>query len=277
MNEIKVVGKVNVNGKEINKVYGGFGEDSIITTVKDISIVHEVEVKHINELINRNIKRFKENIDYIDLLSNENLKVVANDLGLIGSNRTKNAYILSERGYGKLIKIMDSDIAWDIYDRMQDEYFAMREIIKSDEQLKKELLYKLYIGGIDSVEAHKKLVEIETKELTNRIEIMQPSVDMAQKRRASDGLYTYTDCQKKFNLKQGQVGCFLKIKGYVHWDKKETTKLGDDTGIIRQYGEEFPNIGVTELGLKFLEDNIDELRNAPCRLPKKKQDWFENK
>ena len=119
MNEIKVVGKVNVNGKEINKVYGGFGEDSIITTVKDISIVHEVEVKHINELINRNIKRFKENIDYIDLLSNENLKVVANDLGLIGSNRTKNAYILSERGYGKLIKIMDSDIAWDIYDRMQ--------------------------------------------------------------------------------------------------------------------------------------------------------------
>ena len=280
MNEIKVVGKVNVNGKEINKVYGGFGEDSIITTVKDIAIVHEVEVKHINELINNNIKRFKENVDYIDLKNvvgdNDYISLLESlSYSKMQISKSKNIYILSERGYGKLIKIMDSDIAWDIYDRMQDEYFAMREIIKSDEQLKKELLYKLYIGGIDSVEAHKKLVEIETKELTNRIEIMQPSVDMAQKRRASDGLYTYTDCQKKFNLKQGQVGCFLKIKGYVHWDKKETTKLGDDTGIIRQYGEEFPNIGVTELGLKFLEDNIDELRNAPCRLPKKKQDWFD--
>ena len=279
MNEIKVVGKQKFMDKEIIQLEGGFGKGKRILTDKMVAEIHGIQNKHVRETINKNIKRFKESIDFIDLKqrvdNTDPLDLTQFGYSKQAISQANNIYVLSERGYGKLIKIMDSDLAWDIYDKLLDEYFTMREVINSDENLKKELLYKLYIGGVDSVEAHKKLVEIETKELTNKIEVMQPSVDMAQKRRASDGLYTYTDCQKKFGLKQGQVGCFLKIKGYVYWNKKETTKLGDDTGIIRQYGEEFPNIGVTELGLKFLEDNIDELRNAPCRLPKKKQDWFD--
>lgn len=38
-------------------------------------------VKRLNELINRNRKRFKDGIDVIDLLSNKNFEVVLNDLG----------------------------------------------------------------------------------------------------------------------------------------------------------------------------------------------------
>ena len=86
-----------------------------------------MEVKHVNELINNNIKRFKEGIDIIDVINDDNFKVVVNDLGLKGSNRTKNIYLLSERGYAKLIKIMDSDLAWEIHDQLMDEYFSMRE------------------------------------------------------------------------------------------------------------------------------------------------------
>ena len=208
-------------------------------------------------------------------MKDENSLNLAKGLGLITNNRQKNCYILSEQGYMLLTSFMRTDKAKEIRKQFRREYFVMREVIKSDEQLKKELLLKLYNGGIDSVEAHKQLSALETKHLTERIETMQPSVDMAQKRRASDGLYTYTDCQKKFGLKQGQVGSYFKVKGYVHWDKKETTKLGDDTGFVRQYGEEFPNIGVTEIGLKFLEDNLDELKSTPCKLPKRKQDWID--
>lgn len=276
-NEIKVIGKQEFMGREIPVIIGGFGGDNKVITAKEVANIHEVELKTINQSIKRLIdkNRIKVGVHYIDLLSNENFKVTASDLGLITSNGQKNCFILSERGYCKLIKYMDDDESWDVMDKLIDEYFRMKEVIKSDEQLKKELLLKLYNGGIDSVEAHKQLSALETKHLTEKIETMQPSVDMAQKRRASDGLYTYTDCQKKFGLKQGQVGSYLKVKGFVHWDKKETTKLGDDTGFVRQYGEEFPNIGVTELGLKFLEDNLDELKSTPCKLPKRKQDWID--
>lgn len=278
---IALKGEVEVRGKVIKHLEGGFGENCKIISDRDIATQHDVTPSDIRKLINRNINRFKEGVDYVDI-SKGSHEMTTSEIENFGYKKTSitqasNIYILSERGYSKIIKIMDTDLAWEIYDDLLDNYFTMRKVINSDEQLKKELLYDLYTGGITSVEAHKKLVEIETRELTNKIEVMQPSVDMAQKRRSSDGLYTYTDCQKKFGLKQGQVGCFFKIKGYVHWNKKETTKLGDDTGFVRQYGEEFPSIGVTELGLKYLEDNLEELKVAPCKLPKNKQTWLDEK
>lgn len=72
-----------------------------------------METKHVNELINRNVQRFKNGIDLLDLK-----QVVLNDLFLEFEftraqwGNAKNIYLLSERGYAKLIKIMDSDLVF---------------------------------------------------------------------------------------------------------------------------------------------------------------------
>lgn len=42
-------------------------------------------------------------------------------------SKSEHIYILSERGYAKLIKIMDTDLAWVIHDKLIDEYFELRE------------------------------------------------------------------------------------------------------------------------------------------------------
>jgi len=70
---------------------------------------------HIRELINNNIKRFVEYIDIIDL--KEGIGVNDTSQLLLNLGYTKSAitqaehiYLLSERGYAKLIKIMDSDL-----------------------------------------------------------------------------------------------------------------------------------------------------------------------
>ena len=128
---ISVKGTTEFMGIEIPNIYGGFGEGKKAITDKHIAEIHDRKVFHIRELVKNNINRFKEGVDYIDLLSNENFKIVVNDLGLKGSNRTKNIYLLSERGYAKLIKIMDTDLAWDIHDKLIDEYFQMKEMIKN--------------------------------------------------------------------------------------------------------------------------------------------------
>ena len=166
MNELKISGTQIFMGINIPIIEGGFGENCKVITTKTISEIHGVEIKRINELINNNIKRFKENIDIIDLLCFECFKDVMNDLGLKGSNRTKNVYILSERGYAKLIKIMDSDIAWEIHDKLIDEYFTMRKIVNSDKQKKAMLLLTIYDGGQDAVVASKELSRIEVEEAT---------------------------------------------------------------------------------------------------------------
>ncbi len=154
---LEVKGTQEFLGKEIPVIYGGFGSNQKVVSAKTVAEIHGMEVKHVNELINNNIKRFKEGIDIIDVINDDNFKVVVNDLGLKGSNRTKNIYLLSERGYAKLIKIMDSDLAWEIHDQLMDEYFSMRE-----EKSKPVSQLDAIIAGLQATkELQEKMVVVE--------------------------------------------------------------------------------------------------------------------
>ena len=166
MNEIKINGTQKFMGIDIPIIEGGFGNSCRIVSAKSVSEIHKIQMKEINQSINRLIKRgrFVENIDYINMFSNEQFKVTASDLGLITSNGQKQCFILSERGYTKLIKYMDDDKSWDVMDQFVDEYFTMRQIVTSNEQLKANYLLAIYNGGQDAVIASKKLTEIEVEE-----------------------------------------------------------------------------------------------------------------
>lgn len=166
MNELKVNGTQKFMGIDIPIVEGGFGENCRVVSAKSIAEIHKTLVKEINQSIGRLIKRGRliENIDYINMFSNEQFKVTASDLGLITSNGQKQCFILSERGYTKLIKYMDDDKSWDVMDQFVDEYFTMRKVINSTEQLKATYLLAIYNGGQDAVTASKKLTEIEVEE-----------------------------------------------------------------------------------------------------------------
>lgn len=77
-----------------------------------------MEAKNVRARITDNIKRFRENIDCIDLkrsaYETSTLQLLL-DLGYTKSaiTQAEHIYLLSERGYAKLIKIMDSDLAWE--------------------------------------------------------------------------------------------------------------------------------------------------------------------
>lgn len=134
MNDLKVIGKEHIGQYEFTGIEGGFGKGKRAMTVKDISQIHDTTVKRINELINRNRKRFKDGVDVIDLIGKGNFEVVLNDLGFNQNqiNRSAHIYLLSERGYSKLLKILEDDTAWDIYDQLVDNYFNMRQAIQKD-------------------------------------------------------------------------------------------------------------------------------------------------
>ena len=128
--EIQIKGTINFMGKEIPNVYGGFGDNKKVVLAKNIAEIHEVETKYINKLINHNQKRFKEGVDIIDLKncgSCEELQLKQLGFTQMQISKANNIYLLSERGYAKLIKIMDSDLAWEIHDQLVDDYFTMRE------------------------------------------------------------------------------------------------------------------------------------------------------
>lgn len=168
---LEVKGTQEFLGKEIPVIYGGFGTNQKVVLAKTIAEIHGMETKHVNELINRNIKRFKVGIGIMDLgvvLNDTELKglgftqqALNSYKGLRAKGQGGNIYLLSERGYAKLIKIMDSDLAWDIHDQLMDEYFSMREEKEKQQRMSMEdiIIYqmeqsKLMKQQIDEAKTH---------------------------------------------------------------------------------------------------------------------------
>ena len=121
MNEIRVAGRQNFMGWNIPVVLGGFGEGKKCISDKTIAEIHRMEVRNVRARITDNIKRFTEGTDFIDLKSClPDKQQFLETLGYtqMQISKAEHIYILSERGYAKLIKIMDTDLAWEVHDKL---------------------------------------------------------------------------------------------------------------------------------------------------------------
>lgn len=131
MKDLKVIGKEQVAGYEFTGIEGGFGDGTRGMLVRDIAEIHSKPTYVINQAINMNIKRFTEGVDIVNLKTKDVvINLVDNGFSQNAINRSKYIYLLSERGYSKLLKILEDDTAWDIYDKFVDGYFNMRKHIK---------------------------------------------------------------------------------------------------------------------------------------------------
>ena len=164
MNELKNIGKQHIGEYEFTGIEGGFGEGKKAMLVKDIAEIHGRPVFKVNELINRNIKRFKDGIDVIDLKEN-NFAIFLKDSGFNQAqiNASKNIYLLSERGYSKLLKILEDDKAWEVYEELVDNYFNMRSEQKRLPNTR-EAIQQLLLQGVEEVNQR---VDIMEERLSN--------------------------------------------------------------------------------------------------------------
>lgn len=211
--QLKVIGREHIGKIEFTGIEGGFGKDKKAMLAKDIAKIHGKELRQINQAINMNRKRFKDGIDIVDLLNqSDGFRKFARENDLVGSNRTQHVYLLSERGYAKLLKILDDDKAWDIYDELVDNYFNMRVAIKNNEPSlvqqrrlsimennaatrKANLMYKIAMHT-ESKSSSRRLLALAAKELTGEMAIPV----MKQKE------YSATEVGQKLGIKANKVG-----------------------------------------------------------------------
>lgn len=271
MNNLKLLGTIKIGKFEFTGVEGGFGEGKKSILVKDIANIHNRKLSHINELINNNKNRFKDNIDIIDLLG-----IGLNDLELknfgftqqaINSYRGKNGniYILSERGYSKLLKLLDDDLAWEIYDEFVDKYFEMRETIKeSKNEISRKDLLKLNIINADTELDRMVALNQYQVEYVKPLEVKGEYHDKVLK---SEGLMTISTIGKDLGLsgvklnktlndlkiiykrgKQWYIYSQYADKGYAQY---ETVLISEDKTIH--------NLKWTEKGRKFIIEKLESL------------------
>lgn len=135
MNQLRVLGAEQIGSIKFTGIEGGFGDDKKAMLVKDIADIHGKTTKAINQAINMNRKRFRDGIDVIDLKQEKSGSIKLTEFFTKQQIANyNNIYLLSERGYAKLLKILDDDKAWDIYDELVDNYFNMRSSIKNNQK-----------------------------------------------------------------------------------------------------------------------------------------------
>lgn len=206
MSELKILGTEKIGSFEFTGIEGGFGENKRAMLVKDIALIHDRPVKAINQAIERQLNRFKNGIDILDLKA-ENFAVTLSDLGFNQGqiNASKHIYLLSERGYAKLLKILEDDKAWEIYDELVDNYFSMRYVIKKQDS---------YMIN-DPIQRAKRWIE-EQEEHQAKLNILQPKAIKYDRYLSNKGLITTTQIAKEYGMSGVKLYRFLHDKGIVY-------------------------------------------------------------
>ncbi|EFE86039.1 ORF6N domain-containing protein [Fusobacterium periodonticum] len=251
--ELKKTGLVKINNYEFEGIEGGFGKNKKAISVADIAKIHKRELKEVNKLINKNRDKFKDFIDVIDLLSDKNFEVILNNLGLKTSNGQKYAYILSERGYAKLLKFMDDELSYDLYEQLLDNYFRLRQEIK---QISKQDEMLLKIINSNSKE------ELASNMTEYQLEYVKPlELENSRKQQLIDGMTNHI----KGKSQRQMINEIIRRKGineikerwdilYNYYEKEKHMNLS----------ERVENYNSKQLKKKDNVNKIEYIENVIC-------------
>lgn len=257
--KLKVIGEEKVGKIKFTGIEGGFGKNKKSMLVRDIALIHDRPIKAINQAINMNRKRFKDGIDIFDLKQQSGSIKLTEFFSKQQIANYNNIYLLSERGYAKLLKILDDDKAWDIYDELVDNYFNMRVAIKENkpslvqqERLKimkdnaatrkANLLFKIAMES-GSESSKQMMLARAAKELTG--EMVLPVMQ--------EKYYSATEVGKKIGLNRTQVGTIANRIG-IKAEQPGQNKYGRWANSKSPYSDkEIPQWLYTKAGMKEIE------------------------
>ena len=248
--ELKKTGLVKINNYEFEGIEGGFGENKKCILAKDIAKIHGKELKHINELINNNFDKFKNNIDIIELLGVGFNDTYFKELGfsqqslnsyrgLLKKGLQTGIYLLSERGYSKLLKFMDDELSYDLYEQLLDNYFRLRQEIQ---QISKQDKMLLKIINSNSKE------ELASNMTEYQLEYVKPlEIENSRKQQLIDGMTNHI----KGKSQRQMINEIIRRKGI--------NEIKERWDILYNYYEKEKHINLSE-----------RIENYNSRQPKKK-------
>lgn len=98
-----------------------------VLTTRQVAKAYEVTTKKISNNFNANKKRYVEGKHYICLSGEEKRQFINRPEFQDSSNRAKYLYLWTERGALLLAKSINTDTAWEAYERLVDFYFDKKE------------------------------------------------------------------------------------------------------------------------------------------------------
>lgn len=103
------------------------------------------------------------------------------------------------------------------------------------------------------------------KALECKIKEDEPKVALADKRLDKKGCISITDATQSLNLKRGYITKWARAKGYLHQCLTEVNKAGEKFFKVYSSDGVHNQIGITEEGLQFINNNIEEIRSINAK------------
>jgi len=113
-------------------------QGNVVITTKDIAIYHELELRIINQKFRRNRDHFEVNKDYFIITREDIPESPGMIQKLFVVNNQTEIYLFTKRGYFKLVKTINDDKAWDVYDQLLKAYFHEDILTDVDKKYLKE-------------------------------------------------------------------------------------------------------------------------------------------
>jgi hypothetical protein len=271
-NIIKLVAKdsVNINGREFTRVMGGFNENGIVITDKQIGdlLGYAKGSRQVRVQINNNISHFTDN-DLKDVLHMDNNSEILKTLGYTNmqTSKAENIYILSQAGFLLYLKFAEGDKAIELYKNFIEDYFKTKaENIVMEKTLQETLKLlqdeKVFVLGSMFVEQdsskkmelfnrsevlNNKIKDVEiTLSKENLMEQMQDTIAIADSFTNSDGLYDIGNFAKILDIKG------LGRNNLFKW-LKESKILMEGNSPYAMYSDYFKVIPVTKFGFTSIK------------------------
>lgn len=232
-------GKVKTKDREFTRVIGGFGENNPMFTIWQTAELLGKATREIIQNYNNNASKFETGIDVIDLKSainqndsemKPNVVKILKDIGYSQNklNATKQWLSFSFSGIMKVVKIVESEEAWDIYNNFLEDYFktkAENKILKAtiQEQIRnlKETYYITFGKGIatgdnkllmESQNINNQIIELE-KRLTEELTVKKYKIyeDKYKQFMDSDNCFSFENASKILSTTANGEGLDIKV------------------------------------------------------------------
>lgn len=226
-----------------------------VVTVYDVALLHNREVREVNQQFNRVKNKLILNVDYFIIPKEEYLQ----SLGVISNKaRNKEVVLLTENGYLLLIKVFKDDLSWKVQRVLVDSYFKLRELINNVD------LMKLNIINANT--------EIDRMLALNKyqIEYVQPleiKAEYTDKVLSSEGTLTVKEIAQDFGKTANWLNKMLNALGvqYKQGSKWHLYAKYRDLDLVKEitiYDEEnnknFTRMKWTQKGREFIHNLLRE-------------------
>lgn len=200
-----------------------------VLTTKQLEEVGFGSAENIKRNFNRNKERFIEGKHYF-VLQGEELNILRGTVSPIQiSPKTRTLYLWTEKGIIRHAKILDTDMAWDIQERLEETYFAVKEgKLTPQLTMEEQLALQVFHGGMEAVEATKVLVEMKTKPLIEANQKLEKENNKLNRKFEAIGDMCFEDISKL--IKEEYV---IPNKAGKQGDYKTLTKKLKEANILR--------------------------------------------